>query len=87
MPTIRGRGAKRVGQPEGVLCRDDRQTPAGNGLDIETVAAIAHEHELTLMWDSHVRDAYLCRRSNGARHRDPPRRPSIGGHGTSIGGR
>src|ERR1700748_3487046 len=35
--------------------------PAGNVLDIETVAAIAHRHELPLIVDSTFATPYLCR--------------------------
>jgi hypothetical protein len=35
--------------------------PAGNVLDIETVAAIAHEHELPLIVDNTFATPYLCR--------------------------
>ena len=40
--------------------------PAGNVLDIETVAALAHEHEVPLIVDNTFATPYLCRRSNGA---------------------
>ena len=35
--------------------------PAGNVLDIETVAAIAHEHRLPLIVDNTFATPYLCR--------------------------
>jgi O-acetylhomoserine (thiol)-lyase len=50
--------------------------PAGNVLDIEAVAAIAHSRELPLIVDSTFATPYLCR----------PATKFIGGHGTSIGG-
>src|SRR5262249_15472257 len=61
--------------------------PAGNVLDIETVAAIAHEHELPLIVDNTFATPSLCRPIEWAAdiviH---PATKFIGGHGTSIGG-
>ena len=62
--------------------------PAGNVLDIETIAAIAHEHEHAAHRRQHVRDAVSCAaRSSGAPTSSLHSATKfIGGHGTSIGG-
>src|SRR6202050_1709799 len=61
--------------------------PGGNGLDIETVASIAHEHELPLIVDSTFATPYLCRPIEwGAHIVIHSATKFIGGHGTSIGG-
>ena len=61
--------------------------PAGNVLDIETVAAIAHEHELPLVVDNTFATPYLCRPIDwGADIVIHSATKFIGGHGTSIGG-
>src|SRR6187397_2759255 len=61
--------------------------PAGNVLDIETVAAIAHEHELPLIVDNTFASPYLCRPIEwGADIIIHSATKFIGGHGTSIGG-
>ncbi|MDT5040352.1 MAG: O-acetylhomoserine (thiol)-lyase [Actinoplanes sp.] len=61
--------------------------PAGNVLDIETVAAIAHEHELPLIVDNTFATPYLCRPIEwGADIVVHSATKFIGGHGTSIGG-
>lgn len=61
--------------------------PAGNVLDIEAVAAIAHEHELPLIVDNTFATPYLCRPSEwGADIVVHSATKFIGGHGTSIGG-
>jgi len=61
--------------------------PAGNVLDIETVAAIAHEHELPLIVDNTFATPYLCRPIDwGADIVIHSATKFIGGHGTSIGG-
>src|SRR5215831_5318636 len=61
--------------------------PAGNVLDIETVAAIAHEHELPLIVDNTFATPYLCRPIEwGADIVIHSATKFIGGHGTSIGG-
>ncbi len=61
--------------------------PAGNVLDIETVAAIAHEHELPLVVDNTFATPYLCRPIEwGADIVIHSATKFIGGHGTSIGG-
>ena len=61
--------------------------PAGNVLDIETVAAIAHENELPLLVDNTFATPYLCRPIEwGADIVIHSATKFIGGHGTSIGG-
>ena len=61
--------------------------PAGNVLDIETVAAIAHYHELPLIVDNTFATPYLCRPIEwGADIVIHSATKFIGGHGTSIGG-
>ncbi|MET8868131.1 O-acetylhomoserine aminocarboxypropyltransferase/cysteine synthase family protein [Nonomuraea sp. NPDC004580] len=61
--------------------------PSGNVLDIEPVAAIAHEHELPLIVDNTFATPYLCRPIEwGADIVIHSATKFIGGHGTSIGG-
>jgi len=61
--------------------------PAGNVLDIEAVAAIAHEHQLPLIVDNTFATPYLCRPIEwGADIVIHSATKFIGGHGTSIGG-
>ncbi|MET7398827.1 O-acetylhomoserine aminocarboxypropyltransferase/cysteine synthase family protein [Dactylosporangium sp. NPDC005572] len=61
--------------------------PAGNVLDIETVAAIAHEHDVPLIVDNTFATPYLCRPIEwGADIVVHSATKFIGGHGTSIGG-
>ena len=61
--------------------------PGGNVLDIETVASIAHEHELPLIVDNTFATPYLCRPIEwGADIVIHSATKFIGGHGTSIGG-
>ncbi|MEV5408120.1 O-acetylhomoserine aminocarboxypropyltransferase/cysteine synthase family protein [Thermopolyspora sp. NPDC052614] len=61
--------------------------PAGNVLEIETVAAIAHEHELPLIVDNTFATPYLCRPIEwGADIVIHSATKFIGGHGTSLGG-
>jgi O-acetylhomoserine (thiol)-lyase len=61
--------------------------PGGNVLDIETVADIAHEHELPLIVDNTFATPYLCRPVEwGADIVIHSATKFIGGHGTSIGG-
>jgi len=61
--------------------------PGGNVLDIESVAAIAHEHELPLMVDSTFTTPYLVRPIEwGADIVVHSATKFIGGHGTSLGG-
>lgn len=61
--------------------------PAGNVLDIETVAAVAHEHDIPLIVDNTFATPYLCRPIEwGADIVIHSATKFIGGHGTSIGG-
>src|SRR5574339_44900 len=61
--------------------------PAGNVLDIETLAALAHEHQLPLIVDNTFATPYLCRPIEwGADIVVHSATKFIGGHGTSIGG-
>jgi O-acetylhomoserine (thiol)-lyase len=61
--------------------------PGGNVLDLETLAAIAHEHELPLIVDNTFATPYLCRPIEwGADIVIHSATKFIGGHGTSIGG-
>jgi O-acetylhomoserine (thiol)-lyase len=61
--------------------------PAGNVLDLETVASIAHEHELPLIVDNTFATPYLCRPIEwGADIVIHSATKFLGGHGTSIGG-
>ncbi|GAA2828354.1 O-acetylhomoserine aminocarboxypropyltransferase/cysteine synthase family protein [Kribbella solani] len=61
--------------------------PAGNVLDLETVANIAHEHELPLIVDNTFATPYLCRPIDwGADIVIHSATKFLGGHGTSIGG-
>jgi O-acetylhomoserine (thiol)-lyase len=61
--------------------------PRGNILDIEKVAAIAHENKLPLIIDNTFATPYLCRPiEHGADVVVHSLTKFIGGHGTSIGG-
>jgi O-acetylhomoserine (thiol)-lyase len=61
--------------------------PAGNVLDIEALASVAHEHELPLVVDNTFATPYLCRPIEwGADIVIHSATKFIGGHGTSIGG-
>lgn len=61
--------------------------PGLNVLDIEAVAAIAHEHDIPLMVDNTVPSPYLCNPIDfGADIVIHSATKYIGGHGTSIGG-
>jgi O-acetylhomoserine (thiol)-lyase len=61
--------------------------PGGNVLDIEAVAAIAHEHGLPLIVDNTFASPYLCRPIEwGADIVIHSATKFIGGHGTAIGG-
>ena len=61
--------------------------PGGNVLDIETIAALAHEHNLPLIVDNTFATPYLCRPIEwGADIVVHSATKFIGGHGTSIGG-
>src|SRR5580658_1724835 len=61
--------------------------PGGNVLDIEAIAAVAHEHGLPLLVDNTFATPYLCRPIEwGADIVIHSATKFIGGHGTSIGG-
>jgi O-acetylhomoserine (thiol)-lyase len=61
--------------------------PAGNVVDIEKLAEIAHRHGVPLMVDNTVATPYLCRPIElGADIVIHSLTKYIGGHGTSIGG-
>jgi O-acetylhomoserine (thiol)-lyase len=61
--------------------------PAGNVLDIEALASLAHEHQLPLIVDNTFATPYLCRPIDwGADIVIHSATKFIGGHGTSIGG-
>ena len=61
--------------------------PRGNILDIETLASMAHDHNIPLMVDSTFATPYLCRPIEwGADIVVHSTTKFIGGHGTSIGG-
>ena len=61
--------------------------PTGNVLDIEAIAAIAHENDIPLMIDNTFASPYLCRPIDwGADIVVESATKFIGGHGTSIGG-
>lgn len=61
--------------------------PAGNVVDIETLAAIAHRHGIPLIVDNTVATPYLCRAfEHGADIIIHSLTKYIGGHGTTIGG-
>ena len=70
-----------------VLFGETIGNPGGNVLDIEAVAAIAHERGAPLMIDSTFATPYLCRPMEwGADIVTHSATKFIGGHGTSIGG-
>ncbi len=61
--------------------------PAGNVVDIEALAKIAHKHGIPLMVDNTVATPMLCRVfDHGADIAIHSLTKYIGGHGTSIGG-
>jgi O-acetylhomoserine (thiol)-lyase len=61
--------------------------PAGNILDIETIARIAHDHGVPLLVDNTFATPFLCRPIDwGADIVLHSATKFIGGHGTSIGG-
>jgi len=61
--------------------------PGGNALDIEAIAAIAHERGLPLLVDNTFATPYLCRPIDwGADIVLHSVTKFLGGHGTSIGG-
>jgi O-acetylhomoserine (thiol)-lyase len=70
-----------------VLYGETIGNPAGNVLDIEEVASIAHAHQIPLIVDNTFATPYLCRPIEwGADIVVHSATKFIGGHGTSIGG-
>jgi len=70
-----------------VLYGETIGNPAGNVLDIETVASIAHAQHIPLIVDNTFATPYLCRPIEwGADIVVHSATKFIGGHGTSIGG-
>lgn len=61
--------------------------PAGNVVDLQALAALAHKHQLPLIVDNTVATPYLCRPfEHGADIVVHSLTKYIGGHGTTIGG-
>ena len=76
-----------IGPKTKVLFGETIGNPGGNVLDIESVAAIAHEHGMPLAIDNTFATPYLCRPIEwGADIVIHSATKFIGGHGTSIGG-
>ncbi|MDH3630250.1 MAG: aminotransferase class I/II-fold pyridoxal phosphate-dependent enzyme [Gammaproteobacteria bacterium] len=74
------------GRTKAVYC-ESLGNPAGNILDIEKVAEIAHAHGIPLIVDNTVPSPYLCRPIEwGADIVVHSLTKYIGGHGTIIGG-
>ncbi|HMP43098.1 MAG TPA: O-acetylhomoserine aminocarboxypropyltransferase/cysteine synthase, partial [Roseiflexaceae bacterium] len=70
-----------------VLYGETIGNPRINVLDIEAIAAIAHDHHLPLMIDNTFATPYLCRPfEHGADIIVHSATKFLGGHGTSIGG-
>ena len=74
------------GKTKAVFC-ESIGNPAGNIVDIERLAAIAHKHGVPLIVDNTVATPYLCRPFDfGADIVVHSLTKYIGGHGNSIGG-
>ena len=74
------------GRTRAVFC-ESIGNPAGNIVDLERLAAIAHKHGLPLIVDNTVATPYLCRPFEfGANIVIHSLTKYIGGHGTTIGG-
>lgn len=74
------------GNTRAVFC-ESIGNPAGNIVDIERLAAIAHKHGVPLIVDNTVATPYLCRPIDfGADIVVHSLTKYIGGHGTSVGG-
>ena len=87
IPTIRTPGRRRCSDNTKAFYGETIGNPGGNVLDIEAVAAIAHEHGLPLIVDNTFATPYLCRPIEwGADIVVHSATKFIGGHGTSIGG-
>src|SRR6187399_1866105 len=86
-PDDLGAWRKAVGPGTKAFFAETIGNPAGNVLDIEVVAGIAHEHDLPLIVDNTFATPYLCRPMEwGADIVLHSATKFIGGHGTSIGG-
>jgi len=74
------------GRTKAVFC-ESIGNPAGNVVDIQRLAEIAHRHGVPLIVDNTVATPYLCRAIDfGADIVVHSLTKYIGGHGTSIGG-
>ena len=74
------------GKTKAVFC-ESIGNPAGNVVDIEKLAEIAHAHGVPVIVDNTVATPYLCRPfDHGADIVVHSLTKYIGGHGTSIGG-
>jgi O-acetylhomoserine (thiol)-lyase len=86
-PADRGAWAKAVRPTTKAFFGETIGNPAGDVLDIETVATLAHDHELPLIVDNTFATPYLCRPIEwGADIVIHSATKFLGGHGTSIGG-
>ena len=78
--------AKIDGRTKAVFC-ESIGNPAGNVVDIEALAKVAHDHGVPLIVDNTVPTAYLCRPFEwGADIVVNSLTKYLGGHGTTIGG-
>ncbi|MBO2945564.1 homocysteine synthase [Paenibacillus sp. F411] len=78
---------KHINENTKALYAETIGNPQGNVLDIEAVAAIAHEHGIPLIVDNTFPSPYLLRPiEHGADIVVHSATKFIGGHGTSIGG-
>jgi O-acetylhomoserine (thiol)-lyase len=83
---LAGLEAKIDGNTKALFC-ESIGNPAGNVVDIEALAKIAHKHGIPLMVDNTVATPMLCRVFDyGADISIHSLTKYIGGHGTSIGG-
>ncbi len=79
--------AKAITPKTKLLFAETISNPRGNVLDIERVAAIAHDHNLPLVIDNTFATPYLCRPIDyGADIVLHSMTKFMGGHGNSIGG-
>ena len=78
---------KAIGPNTKALYGETIGNPTGEVLDIEAVAAVAHEHGIPLVVDNTFGSPYLCRPIEwGADIVVQSATKFVGGHGTSIGG-